>query len=157
MTFILYDLCIAISTIIILYAAYQIVNRIIFPKIIESTTEVIETNPKWLMSVLKKQYYGFHDMDIIIVKNGLGQLPRFKLPKINGLHIQLLISEDTTTHDTEEIARIALAGKLQFKYNIWYPEKSAQWLSILNYILDGGDIRIEATKWEDVENRQETN
>ena len=157
MTFILYDLCIATSTIIILYAIYQIFNRTIFPKIIESRTKIIEINPKWLMTSLKNQYYGFHDIDIIIVKSELGTLPRFKLSKTYEPHLQFLISEDVTTNDVDDIARLALAGKLQLKYGMWYPEKSAQWLSILNYILDGGDIRVEATKWEDIENRQETN
>lgn len=157
MTFILYDLCIATSTIIILYAIYQMFNRTIFPKIIESCTEIIEINPKWLITSLKDRYYGFQDIDIIIVKSKLGTLPRFRLSNTYEPHLQFLIPEDVTTNDIDDIARVALAGKLQLKYGIWYPDKPAQWQSILNYMLDGGDIQIEATKWMDTKTRQKTN
>ena len=46
-------------------------------------------------------------------------------------------------------------SKLKVKYNIWLPEKPTFQLSIILYLLDGGDIKVENVGWED-KNKQET-
>lgn len=143
------NMCIFASVIILLYVMYEFFNKIIFPWIVNTRTKDLEKNPKWIMPKLKETYYGFKDMDIITVNSPLGMLPRFRLDKKEKDRLQLLIPEDISTHDIDGIAQLALAGKIRIKYGLWYPDKSAHWLAILNFMLDGGDIRIEATKWEE--------
>jgi hypothetical protein len=132
-----------------IYLLYKLFNKVIAPWIIHKRTKEIEKNPKWITPKLQEQYYGFEDIDIIIVDSPLGMIPRFEVAKDNN-RLKLLIPEDTSVKDIDDIARLALAGKLKIKYGVWYPEKTTQWLSILNYMLDGNDIKIEATKWENV-------
>lgn len=143
----IYHIGVVLLTIIGLIALYKIFDKIIFPWIVNKRTNDIEVNPKWIVSKLQAKYYGFNDMDIVIVKDPFNMIPRFRLAKHNRL--QLLIPEDTSTRDIEDIGRLALAGKLRIKYGVWFPEKPTQWLSILNYMLDGKDIKIESTKWEE--------
>lgn len=150
MSFTIRDVCVTIIVLGIVVIFYKILDKHIFPWIANKCTKEIEKNPKWIMPELKNKYYGFHDLDIILVNSPLGMIPRFKLEKKTN-RLQLLIPEDTTTRDLEEIAHLALMGKLKIKYNAWYPDKPTQWLSILNYLLDGGDIRIEAVKWEELQ------
>lgn len=151
------DICLFISAIILLYIMYEFFNKIIFPWIVDKRTIDLDTNPKWIVPELQNKYYGFKDMDIIIVNSPLGLVPRFRLAKGSKNRLQLLIPDSISTNDIDNIAQIALAGKLRIIHGLWFPNKPAYWLSILNYMLDGGDIKIEATKWEDTNNRQETN
>lgn len=118
--------------------------------IADKKTKDVEINPKWVTNELQGKYYGFHDLDIVLVNDPFDMLPRFRLKKHTN-KLQLLISEDTTIRDLDDIARIALAGKIKIKYGVWYPEKSTQWLAILNYLLDGGDVKIDRTNWEDLD------
>lgn len=145
---IIHNMFICISVIAILYGMYEIFNRIVFPWIVNTRTKDIEKNPKWITPKLKEKYYGFTDIDIIIVNSPLGMLPRFRLDKKQTDRLQLLIPEDISVKDIDDIAQLALAGKIRIKYGLWFPNKSAHWLAILNFMLDGGDIKIEATKWE---------
>lgn len=147
---IIHNICMCISVIAILYGMYEIFNKIIFPWIVNTRTKDIEKNPKWIIPKLKETYYGFKDIDIIIVDSPLGMLPRFRLAKGTENRLQLLLPEDISVKDIDNIAQIALAGKIKIKYGLWFPDKPAHWLAILNFMLDGGDIRIEATKWEEV-------
>lgn len=147
---IIHNICMCISVIAILYGMYEIFNKIIFPWIVNTRTKDIEKNPKWIIPKLKETYYGFKDIDIIIVDSPLGMLPRFRPAKGTENRLQLLLPEDISVKDVDNIAQIALAGKIKIKYGLWFPDKPAHWLAILNFMLDGGDIRIEATKWEEV-------
>lgn len=147
---IIHNICMCISVIAILYGMYEIFNKIIFPWIVNTRTKDIEKNPKWIIPKLKETYYGFKDIDIIIVNSPLGMLPRFRFDKKQTDRLQLLIPEDISVKDIDDIAQLALVGKIKIKYGLWFPNKSAHWLAILNFMLDGGDIRIEATKWEEV-------
>ena len=149
MNFTVYDICVICAVIILLYGMYEIFNKVIFPWIVDKKTVDVEINPKWIMNELQNKYYGFHDIDIVIVNCPLGMLPRFRMSKIYKDRIQLLIPEDTSTRDIDRIAQMALAGKIKIKYGLWFPNKPTHWLAILNYMLDGGDIKIEATKWEE--------
>lgn len=145
------EICIIIVTGLGILLLYEIFNKKITPWLIEKLTTDIEKNPEWIMSELQNKYYGFKDLDIIIVDSLLGIIPRFRLEK--GSHqLQFLIPEDVSSRDIDDIAQLALAGKIKIKYGVWYPDKPTQWLSILNYLLDGGDIKIEATKWEEINN-----
>ena len=156
-TFLLYQIIATIITILLLHITINLFNKYLFPLLVDKKTKDLEINPKWIVPKLKENYYGFHDIDIIIVDSPLGELPRFRLSK-DKKKLQLLLPEDTSTNDTEMVAQIALAGKLNLLYGEWYPDKPAYWLSILLYLLDGGDIRIDATKWENKQSdRQETN
>lgn len=146
--FSIYDVCIFILLIIGIFVFHRLFNRTIFPWLVDKQTIDVEINPKWIAKKLQDKYYGFHDLDIVTVRSPLGLLPRFRLTK-KERKLQFLIDEDTSIKNIDDVARLALAGKLKIKYGLWYPEKSAQWLSILNYMLDGKDIKIEATKWEE--------
>ena len=59
-----------------------------------------------------------------------------------------MIPNDTLTKDAEEVVRLALVGKIYIKHNLFFPDKPTHWLSILCYMLDGGDINEVATSWE---------
>lgn len=143
------DIKILILILLVLYVAHIIYKYFLRPWLIEKATKEIEVNPKWITSKLQKDYYGFNDIDIILADTTFGWLPRFRLIKNNRL--QLLISEDTTTKDVEEIGRVILAAKIKIKYGLWFPDKPIHWLSILCYMLDGGDIKQEETSWENVD------
>ena len=132
---------IAIIGIIILL--WEIFNRVIFPKLVYAGMKEIERNPKWIMS--KLQYYGFEDIDIILCTSVFGMLPQFRTNKKTA-RLELWIDYDTSTSDTEKIGQLALAGKIKVLYGLWFPEKPVYWLSILCFMLDGGEIRLENKK-----------
>ncbi|HAH17444.1 MAG TPA: hypothetical protein DCL29_00240 [Eubacterium sp.] len=146
---------------LILFGIYILYNKIIYPLLVVKTTIDVEKNPKWIVSKLQENYYGFKDMDIILVDSPFGLLPRFRIDKQKNNKLQLLVSKDISTYDIENIACIALAGKIRIKYGLWFPDKPAHWLSVLNFMLDGGEIRVKEMTWEDKTknqpNRQETN
>lgn len=145
----------AITVIALIYVGYEIFNRIIFPKLIEKTTKEIEKNPKWIIS--KINTYGFNDIDFILVNSPLGMLPRFRWLKKEDRY-ELLLAKDTPANDVDDIIHVALLGKLKIKYGLFYPDKPLYWLSVLCYMLDGGDISMSSVKWEDkdVKKRQQT-
>lgn len=133
-----------ITIIIIFYASWEIFNRVIFPKMVTKGMKELDRNPKWITSQL--QYYGFHDIDIILCKSKWGMLPRFRVGKNDRL--ELWIDNDTSTKDVEEIGRLALLGKLKVKYGVWYEDKPIHWLSVLCYMLDGGNVTTENVEWK---------
>ena len=143
------EACIIIIAVISLYTGYKIFDRILFPIMVNKLTKYVEMNPEWITPKLRKEYYGFYDIDIILVNDPLGCVPRFK--KTKDKRFQLLISEDTSVKDIEDVGRLALATKIKIEYGLWFPEKPLHWLSILCYMLDGGDIKQESTRWEEVE------
>lgn len=130
-----------ILAVLMLIVAYHIFNRYIFPKIIEKTTTEIEVNPKWITAELRQKYYGFSDIDFILAENLLGALPRFRTSK-DKTRLEILIPNDTMTRDVEDLGRVALIVKLHAKYGLFFPDKPMHWLSILCYMLDGGDINM---------------
>ena len=143
------DLKILIFVLIGLYIGCIIYKYILRPWLIDKSTKDIETNPKWLTPKLREKYYGLSDMDIVLADSFFGWLPRLRLSKNDRL--QLLLPEDISAKDIDEVARIALIAKIKIKYNLWFPDKPAFWLSILCYMLDGGDIKQEATSWEKIQ------
>lgn len=145
--FMFYQLVIFCVAAIVSYKITQLFLKYVYPLIVDKRTTDIEINPKWITTELKENYYGFHNMDIVIVDSPLGMIPRFRLSK-DKKKLQLLISEDTSTRDIDDVAQIALSGKLRLYYGVWYPDKPAYWLSILLYMLDGGEIRFNEAKWE---------
>ncbi len=152
------DLCYIVLAILVLRLIYRLWKYEIYPRIIDKGVTVIEKNPKWITAKLRKEYYGFDDIDFTIAKSVMGPLPRFRLSKDKVPKLELLISEDTPTREVEKLAQIALVGKIKIKYGLFFPDKPIYWLSILCYMLDGGNIREEATSWTDkTEKGQETN
>lgn len=147
---IILELMIVLLVMIILIRLWKI---IILPKIIEKTTIIIEKNPKWITPKLRLNYYGFSNIDIIIVKSFIGTLPRLNIVKKNKKaepRLEILISEDTPVNDIDKIAQLALRGKLYIFHGVATPNKSADWLSFLLYILDGGNINdIIYKSWKD--------
>lgn len=128
------------------YAIWKVFDTFIFPIILEASTEVIEKNPKWIMEKLKKSYYGFNNIDILLVNSKLGMLPRFR-GNAKEKRIELLISNDeVTTDDVEKIGRLALIGKLKIQYALTFSDKPLYWLSIMCFMLDGGDIEVKDKK-----------
>lgn len=144
------DILAIIIVIIILYTLLKVWKYMLRPFIINRTTQEIEKNPKWITPKLKQNYYGFSDIDIITAKSPIGMLPRFRLnSKEKGKErLELLIPEDTPISDIDKVATLALQGKIHLYYNLFFPDKSALWLSILLYMLDGNDIEREPIKWE---------
>lgn len=139
-----------IIVIIIGYILIKIWKYVIFPFVVKKTTHEIEKNPKWITPKLRQNYYGFSNIDIITARSTIGALPRFRLnSKERGKErLELLISEDTPVNDIDKVATLALQGKLHVYYNLYFPDKPAYWLSILLYMLDGGDIKPESIVWE---------
>lgn len=148
------DLVILAFLIAVGYVFAKLWEYIIFPFIVEKTTYEIEKNPNWITPKLKQRYYGFTDIDIITVRSSIGAIPRFRLQfdkkeknKIN--RIELLIPEDTSVNDIDRIAAIVLAAKIRIFYGLTFTDKSASWLSILLYMLDGGKINEVTTSFEE--------
>lgn len=139
-----------IIVIIIGYILMKIWKYIIFPFVVKKTTHEIEKNPKWITPKLRQNYYGFSNIDIITARSTIGALPRFRLnsKERDKERLELLISEDTPVNDIDKVATLALQGKLHVYYNLYFPDKPAYWLSILLYMLDGGDIKPESIVWE---------
>ena len=139
-----------IIVIVIGYILIKIWKYIIFPFVVKKTTHEIEKNPKWITPKLRQNYYGFSNIDIITARSTIGALPRFRLnsKETDKERLELLISEDTPVNDIDKVATLALQGKLHVYYNLHFPDKPAYWLSILLYMLDGGDIKPESIVWE---------
>lgn len=138
------DVIIILFIAFIIHTLLQLFKFLLLPKLIEKTTKEIEKNPKWIAS--KINYYGFHDIDIILATGPDFALPRLRISKEN--RYELLVSNDISTKEVDDIIRLALLGKIQVKYGLFFPDKPLHWLSILCYMLDGGDIKEEATSWE---------
>lgn len=139
-----------IIVIIIGYILIKIWKYVIFPFVVKKTTHEIEKNPKWITPKLRQNYYGFSNIDIITARSTIGALPRFRLnsKEKDKERLELLISEDTPVNDIDKVATLALQGKLHVYYNLYFPDKPAYWLSVLLYMLDGGDIKPESLVWE---------
>lgn len=127
-------------TIIMVYFAYRIFDRAIFPKIVWHDTKEIDRNPSWITSKLLGQYYGFNQIDIVLAECKWGMLPRVRQGEEK---LELWVDADTSTKDVEEIGLLALSALLKVNYNLWFPDKPLYWLSILLFMLDGGDIEVK--------------
>lgn len=127
-------------------------KKFVLPKLIEIDTKEIKKNPSWIMKDVEKNYYGFSDIDIILADtNVFTVLPTFRFGKTG--RFELLIPNETSTKDVDEVLRLALIGKIKMKYGLFYTDKPIYWLSILCYMLDGGDIEESTTKFKE---KQET-
>ena len=141
------DKLLTIITVIFAFIIFhQILKRVIFPILIKKTTTEIEKNPKWITPKIREKYYGLSDVDIITAESSFMILPRFRLGKNN--RIELLIPNNTSVDDIDEIAALALRGKISICYGLQTPNKPAYWLSIFCYMLDGGNIKQEDISWE---------
>ena len=130
--------------------------NIIRPFLIKKTTKELEKNPKWLMSKLISQYYGLNDIDIILVENQkFNIMPRLEFNKREHRFKFLIPNDMATTEDVDIIAKLLLISKLSVKIGpqigILYSNKPTYWLSILNYMLDGGNINPSNINWEQKE------
>lgn len=132
------DFVIVLGVISGLYLAWKLFNRVIFPKMVYHGMKEIDRNPKWITS--KLQYYGFDDIDIVLCESKWGMLPRFRVGKDDRL--ELWIDNDTPTRDVDDVGHLALCVKVKTKYGLWFPDKPTYWLSILLYMLDGGDVNM---------------
>ena len=142
------DTIVAISGAIIGgWLGYRVFCKYLLPFFIEKHTKIIETNPEWVTSRLHSKYYGFQDMDVILFENDIDDSPRFRYDKKTN-KLDFMISNDTTTNELDEIARIGLLGKIKIKYGLWFDGPPAYWLSIMCYMLDGGDIKLEEFDWK---------
>ena len=137
--------------IFIVYIAIRVFKLFIRPVILDMDTKEIERNPKWIVDKVKGVYYGFHDIDFALAENNIfSSLPRFKITKTN--RYELWLPSDISIKDVDEIVRLALVGKIQVKYGLIFRDKSLNWLSILCYMLDGGDIREDKVAFENTKN-----
>ena len=130
--------------------------KIIRPFLIKKTTKELEKNPKWLMSELRSQYYGLDDIDVILTENKRFLiLPRIRLTK-DKKRLELLIPADMiTTKDIDNVAKLLLISKISIKVSpqvgMLYANKPTYWLSILDYMLDGGEVNQSAVSWKEKE------
>lgn len=137
--------------IFIVYIATRVFKWFVLPVILDMDTKEIERNPKWIVDKVKGIYYGFHDIDFILAENNMfSSLPRFKITKAN--RYELWLPSDISIRDVDEIVRLALVGKIKIKYGLDFDNKSLHWLSILCYMLDGGDIREDKVAFENAKN-----
>ena len=90
-------------------------------------------------------------LKVILAENNIfSSLPRFKITRAN--RYELWLPSDVSIRDVDEIVRLALVGKIKIKYGLDFDNKSLHWLSILCYMLDGGDIREDKVAFEDTKN-----
>lgn len=137
--------------IFIVYIATRVFKLFVRPVILDMDTKEIERNPKWIVDKVKGVYYGFHDIDFILAESNIfSSLPRFKISKTD--RYELWLPSDISIKDVDEIVRLALVGKIQVKYGLIFRDKSLNWLSILCYMLDGGDIREDKVAFENTKN-----
>ena len=137
--------------IFIVYIATRVFKLFVRPVILDMDTKEIERNPKWIVNKVKGVYYGFHDIDFILAESNIfSSLPRFKISKTD--RYELWLPSDISIKDVDEIVRLALVGKIQVKYGLIFRDKSLNWLSILCYMLDGGDIREDKVAFENTKN-----
>ena len=137
--------------IFIVYIATRAFKLFVRPAILDMDTKEIERNPKWIVDKVKGVYYGFHDIDFILAESNIfSSLPRFKISKTD--RYELWLPSDISIKDVDEIVRLALVGKIQAKYGLIFRDKSLNWLSILCYMLDGGDIREDKVAFENTKN-----
>ena len=146
------DLAYILLSIISIYALNRLFIYVIFPKIIEKTTKEFDKNPKWITNELHSKYYGFSDIDFITAENSIGHLPRVRVAKHDNTRLEMLVPNDLSIRDVEHIGHMALVSKLKLKYGLFFPDKPIHWLSILLFMLEGGEVAIK-----DIEKRQETN
>lgn len=146
------DICVLALCALGFYIGGCIGKYVVLPFLIRKTTKEIDKNPKWITSALHSKYYGFSDIDFITAESTIGALPRFRVAKGDNTRLELLIPNDTLTKDVEKIGQIALVGKIKVKYGLFFPDKPLYWLSILCFMLDGGEVAMK-----EVEKRQETN
>lgn len=144
--------CILLSC-LVAYIIIRLFNNFVVSFVVKRKTTVIEKNPKWITSRIQEKYYGFNDIDFILAECPLGGLPKFNISK-NKERIELWIPNDTPIRDLESLAKIALLGKIKIRYGVYFPEKPIYWLSILCYMLDGGDIRQESVTWEEAHGKK---
>lgn len=137
------DLYCVIFVGLILYVFSRAYKCLIRPKILDMTTKEFDKNPKWITNELHSNHYGFDDIDFIPAENFLGTLPRFRVSKSDKTRLEILFPNDTSTKDVEQIGRIALVGKIKIKYGLFFPDKPLHWLSILLFMLEGGDVTIK--------------
>lgn len=108
----------------------------------------LEKNPKWLLPELRSQYYGFHDIVIYVVKNTY--ISSINLHYHTALKcLEVFIPEyEAVPRDIDDIAKFILAGKIFLQHKIRITDKPVYWLSILCYMLDGGEVRQSQVQWE---------
>lgn len=147
------NIMIGIIAFCFVWLLYTTLKEFILPFVLTKSIKVIEKNPKWITPILREQYYGFSDIDVFIVDTAFNILPCFRVSK-DKKRYELLLSEDTTTNELDKIAQVALMSKIEVKYGVLINNKSPQWMSILCYMLDGGDIKTSATKWSELENTE---
>ena len=144
--------CILLSCLVI-YIIIKLFNNFVVSFVVKRKTTVIEKNPKWITSRIQEKYYGFNDIDFILAECPLGGLPKFNMSK-DKERIELWIPNDILIRDLESLAKIALLGKIKIRYGVYFPEKPIYWLSILCYMLDGGDIKQESVTWEEAHGKK---
>ncbi|MBR2493767.1 MAG: hypothetical protein IKB64_09975 [Paludibacteraceae bacterium] len=148
------SLCYVVLNLCSLYCVYTLVKIFVYPKILDLFTTEIERNPSWLAEKLRSEYYGYNDIDFILCECSLCRTPRFRVLK-NSDRLELLIPNDFTIWDRDKIAKIALMGKIKIKHGLLVQDKPVYWLSIFCYLLDGGDINVSETKWEEKDDNSE--
>ena len=148
--------CILLSCLVV-YIIIKLFNNFVISFVVsfvvKRKTTVIEKNPKWITSRIQEKYYGFNDIDFILAECPLGGLPKFNISK-DKERIELWIPNDILIRDLESLAKIALLGKIKIRYGVYFPEKPIYWLSILCYMLDGGDIKQESVTWEEAHGKK---
>lgn len=134
------NVIVIIAVIIEIYLTIRSCNRIIFPYFMKRDMKEVDRNPNWVVS--KLQYYGFNDIDIVLYESKMFSYTQFRGNKDKS-KLEFWIPNETSIDEVPEIGRIALVGKLKAKYGLWFPDKPIHWLSILCFMLDGGDINME--------------
>ena len=136
---------------------WNVIREDITKLVVKKFITEVERNPKWLTEELFQSNYGFHDIDIVLCDS---KLLKEALPLLHynnkTYKYELLVRSDVSPRNADLVGKTALAAKIitGFRVNISYEalmDKPLHWLSILCYLLEGGDIKMSSVKWEDSE------
>ncbi|MDE5539948.1 MAG: hypothetical protein K2J20_05630, partial [Bacilli bacterium] len=63
------DILSLIFALCMIYVSTRLFKKFVLPKLIEMDTKEVERNPKWILGNVKKEYYGFKDIDVVLTEN----------------------------------------------------------------------------------------
>lgn len=131
----------ALLLVIYLRILLYVFKHWIKPSLETRSMKEVDRNPKWVTKQITS-YYGFEDIDFVLFDSNMVDSPRLKTNKTRD-RLELWLPCDTLTKDIPELSRLALACKIHTRHGVWCPDKPIYWLSVLCFMLDGGEIKME--------------
>ena len=114
---------------------------------------IIEKNPKWIVSDLKTRGYGLDDVDVFVTENTDSSLHTFDY-NASQSKLTAYVPKSFSSQDIEVLAKEILVTKIYIKTKNNYDDKPIHWLFILYYLLEGNDISPNSINWNILQKRQ---